>query len=51
VGGLLAHSGSHVITFLAGAAIVLVVVTIWERFRKRPPDSVPESHDHEVGQT
>ena len=49
VGGLVAHSGSHVLTFLAGALVVLVVVTIWERLRKRPPDPVHESHDQEVG--
>ncbi|HEV2906665.1 MAG TPA: hypothetical protein VGZ50_05060 [Actinomycetota bacterium] len=46
---MVAHSGSHVLTFLAGAVVVLVVVTIWERLRKRPTDPVHGSHDQEVG--
>jgi hypothetical protein len=48
MGGLLAHGGSHVLVFLAGAAAVLLVVTIWERLRKREPDSPAERQDQEV---
>lgn len=49
MGVLIAHSGSHVVVFLAGAAAVLLVVTVWEQVRKRRSDPAAEVQDQEVG--